>query len=240
MYLKKHAPQQLRLAIIAATLASIHTSANAESSWQCRQIKGQWDCSAANININRSNAISSELFPESLPAAINDHSAVTGQKKATIEPPSLQPSDITAPAPPEQRPASARSTNALSRQSIATSATEPASESGTPNISAAATSQPQPTTASVLQESNLSAQDTEAARNSALQTQQLSGDNNPAVEQTSLDFKNLDWYPYTTDTGNQGACRGRYISPKIGDPENRTPTNLQQVFISSDESATEL
>ncbi|MCJ8340411.1 MAG: LPS assembly protein LptD [Pseudomonadales bacterium] len=241
MYLKKHAPQQLKLAIIAATLASIHTSANAESSWQCRQIKGQWDCSAANININSSNAISSELFPESLPATINDHSAVTFKKKATIEPPSLQPSDITEPTLPEQSPAPAKSTNALNRQSIATSATEPTRESGTPNISAAATSQPQPTIASsALQEANVSAQDTEVAEKSASQTLQLSGDDNPVIEQTSLDFKNLDWYPYTTDTGNQGACRGRYISPKIGDPDTKTPTNSQQVFISADESATVL
>ncbi|EPJ53193.1 MAG: hypothetical protein OFPI_11170 [Osedax symbiont Rs2] len=72
------------------------------------------------------------------------------------------------------------------------------------------------------------------------QAQQLAANKKPVTEQTSLDFKNLDWYPYTTDLNNRGACKGRYISPQIGDPDNTTPTNLQEVFVSADESSTEL
>ena len=58
----------------------------------------------------------------------------------------------------------------------------------------------------------------------------------------SNDFKHLDWYPYTNADKIQGVCKGRYISPTINiqTSETNSAIDLSTVFISADQSATEL
>ena len=234
MYLKKHAPQQLRLAIIAATFASIHATANAEPSWQCRQVNGQWDCSVSNININSLDSISPELFPESLPSTIDyQPEAVAEPVNSLLAPASLEQSDTTVPA--ELQPqAFAKTADLAENKSVTEQQISP-----TPPLQA--TEQPvafeEPAT---LQYSDPADKLVEITDKSMTQAPKLAPNIKSKPDQASLDFKNLDWYPYTTDINNRGACKGRYISPQIGDPDNSTPTNLQEVFISADESATVL
>ena len=65
--------------------------------------------------------------------------------------------------------------------------------------------------------------------------------NTTSNTQSQIDFKKMDWYPYTSDN-NHGVCKGRYISPVISantDPESNS-VDLSTVFISADQSATEL
>ena len=61
------------------------------------------------------------------------------------------------------------------------------------------------------------------------------------VEQTSIDYKTLDWYPYTGLEQRNGVCKGRYISPQIGSTgaQDAIPS-LQEVFISADQTVTQL
>jgi len=232
MYFKKHAPQQLRLAIIAATFASIHATANAEPNWQCRQINGQWDCSASNININSQNPISPELFPQSLSQTI-DHQAEspTEQVEPSAEKASIEQSDATVSTEKAQPQVSTPLPVSTDTEH---SAKQQARQSLTAEIAPQSPAIDKPAALATVEEP------TDFAVSPTPQTQQQELGQRSNVEQTSLDFKNLDWYPYTTDIKSRGACKGRYISPQIGDPDNTAPTNLQEVFISADESATVL
>lgn len=59
---------------------------------------------------------------------------------------------------------------------------------------------------------------------------------------SAIDFKQMDWYPYTADKTTHGICKGRYISPVISandNPENES-IDLSTVFISADQSDTQL
>jgi len=64
----------------------------------------------------------------------------------------------------------------------------------------------------------------------------------PYSRQQSDNFKSLDWYPYTQGDQKHGVCKGRYISPTIStqSPTNNDAIDLSTVFISADQSDTEL
>ncbi len=248
MLFKKHSSHQLYLAILAVTLSSIQSVAFANQDWNCRQVNDQWDCSAS---------ISTTALIDKKPR-VNAKQPINRQFIATKKAPTPASSSKTFPPARNKVISKVPSATVLSDHSNQVSShpiTAPVTDQHLASLKKAANSADKnhtPITSKTAAKADSLSNKTDYTANqlksSAGDKQQLILANNAQspsysteVEQTDIDYKSLDWYPYTSSENSQKACKGRYISPTIGDDSAAdTPPDLQAVFITADQSATEL
>jgi LPS-assembly protein len=255
MFLQKHSSYNLRLAIVAAILGSTQSTAIASQPWNCREINGQWDCSASSDTLESEDtsilftddnafihsdapkkSVSNEPYSPSKSAnasLVTKNRDTNNDIKSETEKHTIETSSLT------------ESINDTAEQQIQTKAddysntqkelTENTKSSPQTAVQLAPTSVAKQTTPiTTLKNTASKVESKDAVLSDNLTTI-------PRLEKTAVDFKNLDWYPYTDQDTARGACKGRYISPEIiTDSQDDTPIDLQTVFVSADQSATEI
>lgn len=223
MQLKKHASLPLRLAILSIIYAANHTTAYAQSHWNCRQIDQQWECDSAiaNLSVNNLSALSNSLPLSTQASNAKDPIEV-------IEPTSNPlTTKSRSPNKNQQLPAAEKTTPLRkNKQSLATNAKQALEQSE----KTAPVTTPAPT-----DEIPASLPTTPIASTAEKQPKSV------PTKQSNENYKALDWYPYTASSSVTGVCKGRYISPQIGDiTSSRGIPSLQTVFVSADETNSEL
>lgn len=219
MQLKRHASLPLRLAILSIIYAGNQTTTFAQSNWDCREVNQQWECHSPAFSNSDTKTSTPPPTPQSSlvsPTASNELNL--GEDRQTpVNNQALLTANQTDKEP---------LTNSLNTEQLNQGPSNQVLES-------AQESQPQ-----------ASAPDTDTAN---LNNEPLVDNSSQPSEQTvpqntpSQDFKALDWYPYTTSSASRGVCKGRYISPQIGDIESsRGIPSLQTVFVSADQTNSEL
>ena len=239
MQLKKHALDPLRLAILTIIFTSTQSTAYAESAWNCKEINNQWDCNSPTPPTSENTASEQSIINRTVEP--DTESALTTNQINSLES-DVKQSAVSQLTQADSKLEAAQSnvdevkthqapkkaSNIKNKQPLSR-ADEPAEEKNTLEAAVPA----KRTTAK--SEATLVRKDETLALLSE-QNQHLAN----SVEQTSIDYKTLDWYPYTSSSSSKSACKGRYISPQIGDAEDNTPPSLQTVFVSADQSNSEL
>ncbi|MEH6442336.1 MAG: LPS-assembly protein LptD [Oceanospirillaceae bacterium] len=216
MLLKKYPQQKLSYAILTIILANIQATAYADPAWKCKRINQAWNCTAPEITATIATNTS-----------VSDDSTSSSNSTISTSNPSQVNTDI-----------SRRNSN-LDSNDLDTNIQHNSSGQAVPKQqftepdtkkTAKPVSEPPAMTADTQRDQLLL--DTEVARSEQQNIQ----------EQTDIDNKMLDWYPYTDgDPNQQGVCKGRYISPIIGNEDiNQELPSLQTVFVSADQTDTVL
>ncbi len=252
MFLQKHSSYNLRLAIVAAILGSTQSTAIASQPWNCREINGQWDCSAStdtlgsdvptlftDDNADIDSAVPRQSISNQLPLANKSADVSTSaQNKASntdIKGASDKyniAKDIAAEPISNTVKQQQKKTNDYSNSQQALPAAAKSSQQALAEIANPSVAQ-QATATNTTNTTSSKTQNKDAATSDNLTAI-------PRIEKTAVDFKNLDWYAYTDQDQARGACKGRYISPEIMTDSQDTPIDLQTVFVSADQSATEI
>jgi len=253
MFLQKHSSYNLRLAIVAAILGSTQSTAFASQPWNCREINGQWDCTAAT-DTHTSNDVPT-LFSEETSFNANATQKTAATKASLINNSASQAvstkqnklnSNFQSASEEynvDTKPASNVNNNEVKQQPLKRRATNKTLDDNlsTKQASTTATQNVNDSRSKTL-ESSIAPQISAAETPSKDKTQIATTDTTtiPRLEKTAADFKNLDWYPYTDQDNARGVCKGHYVSPEMIADSQDTPLDLQTVFVSADQSATEI
>jgi LPS-assembly protein len=226
MQFKKHTLDPLRLAILTIIFTGTQSTAYAENAWNCKEVNNQWDC---NSPLPDTGIYSEETSQENL--APEPNNAPTLNERASLNTTDSRQVSINPSASnTEQENVYKQESEHLKVETKSPLLPLDKSEETTTKIEpiSPAPSDAPDLTSSVRKDESL-----------ALLNEQNQHVPN-SVEQTTIDYKTLDWYPYTRSSNNNNICKGRYISPQIGEIDDDTSPSLQTVFVSADQSNSEL
>ncbi len=233
MQFKKHTLDPLRLAILTIIFTSTQSTAYAENTWNCKQIGNQWDCNSPIPNSN-SNTQPSLLDNES-----SQSESIASQQTAPLPAERSTPNntDLTTSYAdvsferPQSKQLKEDSVKLVDKAYIANTDTEKKRQSTIEPKDTISPNLPPPSPAPKKA----------VRKDETLALLRAQNEHIPnSVEQTTIDYKTLDWYPYTESSNQKSVCKGRYISPQVGDVDDTTPASLQTVFVSADQSNSEL